>query len=236
MISQITRTITGTRISAAIAAIALTLPLAGCTSDTSSIEPTADAAASEAAIGKLEYAKTIKLDKAGFSLGDKWSVKADGEDVATIEGKTLYMIGDVYELSDMGGNLLGYEAEQARAFTHGADLYDAEKHNAGEIETELFSWGYHFQLKDEHGTEVGGAKQKLLAWTLNMDLTGRDEDDVEWKMEKAAFSWGDSITLTKVKDGDTDLSAVNAIWLSVIANEIDSSSSSSSSSQRGSRK
>lgn len=220
--------ITGTKIAAAIAAIALTLPLAGCTSDTSSIEPTADSAASEAAIAKLEDAKTIKLDKAVFSLGDKWSVEADGEDVATIEGKTLYMIGDVYELRDMDGNLLGYEAEQMRAFTHGADLYDAKKRNAGEIETELFSWGYHFHVKDENGTEVGGAKQKLMSWTLAMDLTGKNGDDVEWKMKKAAFSWGDSITLTRVKDGDTDLSAVNAIWLSAIANEIDSSSGSSS--------
>lgn len=218
------------KIAAVVMAVALTLPLAGCTSDTSSIEPTADAAASEAAIGRLEDAKIIKLDKAAFSLGDKWSVEADGEDVATIEGKTLYLIGDVYVMRDMDGNLLGYEAEQAKGFTHGADLYDAEKNAVGEIRDELFSWGYHFHVKDADGTEVGGAEQKLMSWTLSMDLTGMDEDDVEWKMEKAAFSWGDSITLTRVKDGDGDLSAVNAIWLSVIANEIDSSSGSSSSS------
>lgn len=218
------------KVAAAIATIALTLPLAGCTSDTSSIEPTADATASEAAIGRLEDAKIIKLDKAVFSLNDEWSVEADGEDVATIEGKTLYLIGDVYVMRDMDGNLLGYEAEQARAFTHGADLYDSEKRSAGEIETEPLSWGYHFHVKDADGTEVGDAKQRLMSWTLSMDLTGQDEDDVEWKMEKAAFSWGDSITLTRVKDGDGDLSAVNAIWLSVIANEIDSSSGSSSSS------
>lgn len=163
-------------------------------------------------------------------------MEADGEDVATIEGKTLYMIGDVYVLRDMSGDLLGYEAEQARAFTHGADLYDSEKRPAGEIETEPLSWGYHFHVKDEHGAEIGGAKQKLPAWTLNMDLTGRDEDDVEWKMEKTAISWGDSVTLTRVGEDDADLGAVNAIWLSVIANEIDSSSGSSSSSQHGSRK
>ena len=225
-----------TKIAAAVMVVALTLPLAGCTSDTSDIQPTSDAAASEAAIRKLDAAKTIKLDKAVFSLNDKWSVEADGEDVATIEGKTLYMIGDVYVLRDMSGDLLGYEAEQARAFSHGADLYDSEKRSAGEIETEPLSWGYHFHVMDEHGAEIGGAKQKLPAWTLNMDLTGRDEDDVEWKMEKTAISWGGSVTLTRVGEDDADLGAVNAIWLSVIANEIDSSSGSSSSSQHGSRK
>lgn len=224
-----------TKIAAVVMAVALTLPLAGCTSDTSDIQPTADAAASEAAIKKLDAAHIIKLDKAAFSLKDKWSVEADGEDVATIEGKTLYLIGDVYVLRDMSGNLLGYEAEQARAIAHGSDLYDSEKRRAGEIETEPLSWGYHFHVEDEHGAEIGVAKQKLLAWTLSMDLTGRDEDDVEWKMEKAAISWGDSLTLTKVGEDDGDLGAVNAIWLSVIANEISSSHSSSSSRHHRSR-
>lgn len=183
----------------------------------------------ENTIKTLDNAKSIHLKKKAFSIGDSWTVEADGEEVATIKGRTLPVLGDTYSMYATDGTFVAAEQEQLKILSGAkADTYDYEAKKNGTINAQVLSIGYRFNISDKNGNKVGSFKQGL-----SLMLSGNiynAQGDSEWKMDKG-FSLGASITLDNQGGKSNKVSALNAIWVATIVNEVAEADSAKSSSK-----
>lgn len=212
----------GPRIAGTIAALALLLTaLTGCSmANGGTKEPlvTEDVADSESVIAALEAADRITAKKAPFSIGDRWTISADGEEIGEIRGEAIYLIGDTYSLFSAAGNLVGSEAEGYRVIHHSAKLYDHSNAQRGEIK-QKFSWLLsEYEILDGESELRGTAKQKL-SFTMNFDVLGKS-GSAEYNISKAAFSFGADLTI-EPKSKDRSVDAIDALWIAVIASEVE---------------
>lgn len=193
---------------------------------------TADESDSLAVIEALENADVITVKKDMISIGDHWTVSADGVKVADIKGQPLYMIGDTYSMFSVKGNLVGSEGEQFRLIERKAKLYDYNNEFVGQIDQEIFSLLYKFTFFDADMNKTGTMEQNF-----NLVLSADIKDNngvVVWHFDKKLISLGAELTLER--KGDSDIDAMSAVWMTVLANEISEASSSTSdsgSSRRG---
>lgn len=177
---------------------------------------TNDVSDSQAVIDALENADVITIKKDMISFGDHWTVSADGVKVADIKGQPLYMIGDTYSMFSLNGNLVGSEGEQFRLIERKAKLYDYNNEFTGQIEQEIFSLLYRFTFFDADMNQTGTMEQNFNL-VLSADI--KDNDGVVvWHFDKDLISLGANINLERRADSDID--AMTAVWMTVIANEI----------------
>lgn len=176
---------------------------------------------SQAVIDALNNAKEIKLKKDFISFGDSWKVTADGTEVAEIKGQAFYLIGDTYSMYSKNGNFVGAEGEQYRVINARADMYDMNGNSAGSIKQELNILLYKFTLKNIEGNKIGEMNQNFSI-KLSGDIKNV-QNETAWSFKKDLISVGASIKLTR--GADSDISAMTAIWMTVIANEISEASS-----------
>lgn len=206
------------------AVLVATFALTGCSNTSTEKMSTANATDSQSVITALEHAKVIKLKKDFISFGDKWTVTVDDVQVATIEGRPFYLIGDTYSMYSKAGNFVGAETEQLRLINHKSDLYDFNGKQTGAIEQQVISLLYKFKFKDVAGQQVGEMNQNF-SLSLSGDIKTMSGEKA-WSFKKDLISLGASIKVTR--EAESDIPAINAVWMAVIANEISESSSKSS--------
>jgi len=201
------------------------LVLSGCSMENggdAKSTATTDVADSQSVLKKLESADIIEAKKAVFSFGDKWTITADGEEIGEIKGQPIYSIGDTYSLFSPAGNLVASEAEGFRVVNHSAGLYDYNNKKRGEIQEQFSMFLAEYKIKDAEDKTVGTAKQKF-SLTMNFDLEGK-HGDAEYTISKAAFSMGSKVTI-EAQSKDRSVDAVDALWLAVIASEVEDAKS-----------
>lgn len=179
---------------------------------------TQDVADSESVVTALESADRITAKKAPFSLGDRWTISADGKEIGEIRGEAIYLIGDTYSLFSAAGNLVGSEAEGYRVIYHSAKLYDHSNEPRGEIK-QKFAWLLaEYEILGADGEVRGTAKQNL-SFTMNFDVLGKGGAP-EYSISKAAFAIGADLTI-EAKSKDRSVDAIDALWIAVIASEVE---------------
>ena len=194
---------------------------------------TADPVDSQSVIQTLQNATSIRLEKAVFSIGDYWTIKADGVEVANIKGQPIYLLGDTYSMFSKKGNLVGSEGESYRLVNHQAKLYDYNNEYTGEIDQEIFSFLYKFYFYDKNMKKIGQLDQNF-SLTLNGDIKD-SQGSVNWNFNKDFFSWGAALTLTR-KSNEPQVDVMKAIWMTVIVNEISEAQNSDSGSSKSKSK
>lgn len=189
-------------------------------------EPSTNVEDSQSVITTLTKAETIKVKKEVISFGDKWTVYADDVETATIEGQAIPLLGDTYNMFTLDGNLVGSEVEKVFKVLPGAEFYDYQNELQGSLQQELTFLFQKFTLYDVEDNVLVTAEQKF-DFTLNFDIMSTS-DEVQYKVKKAFLSWGDTLEIEKVAK-DPTISGVNAVWFTVIANELNNSSNDESS-------
>lgn len=188
---------------------------------------TQDSADSDSVLEALENATTIDAKKAVLAFGDKWTISADGIEVGEIRGEAIYLLGDTYSLFSTNGNLVGSEGEAFRVINHQAKLYDYNNIERGMIQEHFSMFLAQYSFLNADGVEIGKASQKLNI-TMNFNIT--DMNDVaEYKISKSFLSFGAKVKIEKLTK-DTSVSAIDALWLAVIASEVDEAKNSKSNS------
>lgn len=170
------------------------------------------------------------MKKDVISLGDNWTVYADGEQVAEIKGSVIPMWGDTYVMTDNSGNVLGTEAENVKVVQSTANRFDESGQQVGSYEQEMFSLAINIRKLDNDGVEQG-----KLDGDLGISFYGSidNKDGIEeFNFNKKVLSIGSDVIIDKV-NSDNKVEVMDAIWMTAIGNEIyeaesDSSSSSSS--------
>lgn len=206
--------------------------LTGCSGFSTGADPaslpkvtTSDVADSKSVTDALDRAQTIEVKKEAISWGDSWTVIADGQQVATIEGKPIYMLGDTYSMFSNKGNLVGSEGEEYRMVTSAAKVYDWNNQYTGEVRQNLTFLLAKFDIYDAKMQRVASAEEKF-----NISLTSDIKDNsgnVVWHVHKDVVSWGDTLKIER--RSSSDIPAINAVWTTVIMNEVMDSHDSSSS-------
>jgi len=205
-------------ISALAGAVVLTGILAGCGGVTATELPpvTKDESDSNAVLQALNTAEIISLKKAAISLGDDWTVSADGEKLAELKGQFIPVLGDTYNMFSNNGNLVATEAEQTFKVMRAATLYDAQNEIRGEIQQKFDPFLSNYTIKDVDGNILGTAEQKF-SLTLNFEIKNAD-GTVEYKVKKAALSLGASLEIERMVEVPA-VDAQDAVWMAAIANE-----------------
>lgn len=201
-------------------AVALTACVSGADPSRLPQVNTKDREDSLTSLARLNRASTIVLKKDLISWGDSWTVEADGEPLATIKGQPLYLIGDTYSMFTLSGNLMGSEGEEMRLLNARAQLFGPENEPLGSITQEVFNLLYTFTLRDEREVVKGTLKQDF---SLTFQGTIKTpEGHPLWRFQRDFFSLGSRITLTR--EGEGPITATEALWQTVIVNEIYTSS------------
>jgi uncharacterized protein YxjI len=180
---------------------------------------------SKSVIQTLNEAEKISLDKKVISLGDSWNVSADGKDMAELKGQAIPVLGDTYSMYSTNNNLVASEAEQVVRTLHGATTYDYENKERGTIDQNLSLILQSYTIKDTKGNVIGTADQNM-GMTLDFDIKNAD-GRVEYKVKKAMVSWGASLEVER-QVSNPEVDAQDAVWLSVIVNEVNEAKASKS--------
>lgn len=175
----------------------------------------------------LNKAKEIKVKKQLISWGDKWTVYANGEEIGTIQGRALYLIGDVYVLSNNKGQMIAAEEENWNfgLQDNSATFFNNKKEQVGLLQQNWSWFLYDFEIL--RGSKVVGKVQEKFNWTLSIDIKNAETNDVEWHVSKKLLSLGSELTIEK--KNQKDISGLEAVWTTVIVNEMSEHDSSKSS-------
>lgn len=182
----------------------------------------------DAVISKVDNADTIEAKKRPMSIGDYWTITADGHDVGTVTGETLKLIGDTYAFHTPNGHLVGAMDEQIRIVNRNAKLYDSDQESIGHISQEILRLLRVFRIHDQDG-QIGKMEQNL-SLAMKADIVDMD-GNTEWSVDRKIFSLGASVTISR-EDAD-NVPGVHALFAALMLNEIYESSNSSSSSRSG---
>jgi len=212
----------GRRLAAVTLATAAVLSvLTGCSmANGGSTEPlvTGDVADSEAVLDALESASVIEAKKKAFTIGDRWTITADGTEIGEIRGQALYLIGDTYSLFSTADNLVGSEAEGYRVVHHRAETYDYSNEARGAIQQKLSFLFSEYEIEDAEGKTVGSAKQNF-SLTMNFTVNGKSGEP-EYRISKAAFSMTSDLKI-EAQSKERSVDAIDALWVAVIASEVE---------------
>lgn len=181
-------------------------------------EKSNDPSHSQQQLENLTDADKINLNKALISWGDNWEVSADGAKFGEIKGQAIKVLGDTYTMYDNEGVVLATEAEKSLTLLNSASTYDHQNEERGSIQKEISLVFAEYTIKDANENAIGTASQKF-GISLNLEVKDKT-GEVEYVVNKAVFSWGASLDIEKKVD-KPDVPVEDAIWVSVIANEID---------------
>lgn len=186
-------------------------------------ETTHNVADSKQVVDAVNHASKIEAKKDWKLLGgDTWTIYADGKEVGTVQGLAFHVSGDVYALSSPDGNLVGAETENPQLFGNKATIYDWNNKEIGHLQTEFGSLMTKIDIY--RGSNQVGKSEQQFGLTLNTDIKDAD-GSVSWHMDKAAFSFGADLTITRKStadntDSDSSVSGMDALWTSLAMNEI----------------
>lgn len=169
-------------------------------------------------ISALRDADKIVAKKKVMSFGDQWTITADGEEVGTIRGEAIYLTGDTYTLSSNSGKVVSIEDEGFRIVNHTANIYDHNSEPTGSIKENISVMFQEYEIRDENGDVEGIAKQKMSA-SMRFEIKGTSES-VDYIINKSFLSVGPKVTIER-KNVDSSVSALDALWMAVIASEVD---------------
>lgn len=166
----------------------------------------------------LNKAKEIKVKKQLISWGDKWTVYADDKEVGTIQGRALYLIGDVYVLSNNKGQMIAAEEENWNfgLQDNSASFFNNNKEKVGLLKQNWSWFLYDFEIWQ--GNKVVGRVQEKFNWTLTVDIKNAETNEIEWHVNKKLLSFGSELTIEK--KNQKDISGLEAVWTTVIMNEM----------------
>ena len=166
----------------------------------------------------LNKAKEIKVKKQLISWGDKWTVYADGEEIGIIQGRALYLIGDVYVLSNNKGQMIAAEEENWNfgLQDNSTTFFNNNKEQVGLLQ-QSWSW-FLYDFEIWQGNKVVGKVQEKFNWTLSIDIKNAETNDIEWHVTKKLLSLGSELTIEK--KNQKDISGLEAVWTTVIMNEM----------------
>lgn len=207
---------TATRIALLVTALAIMLGLGAC-SATLPEQTEATAADASAVREKLTTTQTIKLDKKVMSLGDEWSVKADGESVGKVEGMDLKAFGDVYSFVSPKGGLIAGEEEKIFNVAKTAKFFNGDQKETGVLTKKILSLLAEYKLEDTKGKTVATLSQKF-GLTFKAEIKDAD-GKVAWKGTRKMLSVGPSITLERVTK-DAAVTPTDAILMVLVASEV----------------
>lgn len=175
----------------------------------------------------LDNAKEIKVKKQLISWGDKWTVYADDKEIGTIQGLALYMIGDVYVLSNNKGQMIAAEEENWNfgLQDNSATFFNNKKEQVGLLQQNWSWFLYDFEIL--RGSKVVGKVQEKFNWTLTVDIKNAEINEIEWHVSKKLLSLGSELTIEK--KNQKDISGLEAVWTTVIVNEMSEHDSNKSS-------
>ena len=176
----------------------------------------ANYADAKSAIAQLEDATKIELKKKVMTIGDEWTVSVNGKVVAEIKGIDIPALGDTYSILSTSGGFMGGEDEDIINVSPTANFYDQDEKPTGQLKKKILSLMATYTLKDTEGDTVAKLEQKFsLGFKANIkDGKGKDA----WTVSRKVLSMGASITLERKKG--TEVSAMDAIRMVVVANEI----------------
>jgi len=184
---------------------------------------TQDVEDSRGVLEQLENADEIVLQKRLISWGDRWAVRVDGDTVAEVRGQPIYLIGDTYSMFSSAGNLVGSEGEAFRLVLNEARIYDYLNEQVGTIRQNFTLLLYNFEFFDIDGNMVGSLQQNF-ALALNANINNPD-DSCAFNIRKDLLSIGARLRVTRCSPAEnTEIPAINAVWMALILNEIDESS------------
>lgn len=203
------------------------ITLTGCgTSSGEELPVSSDIKDSQSVVKELNNAQEITLKKKPISVGDHWTVSADGKTVAEIEGEVFYMFGDTYSMFSNNENLVGLETEEFLVADRGSKTYDYNGEQRGHIDQKIISVGYDFSIY-ENDKKVGKVRQKL-SLGLQADVKNTN-DKVEYSVKKSVFSIGSEIIVKKESTNkEPKIDAIDVVWASVMMSEIHDADSDSS--------
>lgn len=203
-----------------IATLVVVLTCTSCNT-TPEGEPSKDMADSRAVVDQINTAKKIQADKAPLTFGDRWTIYADGQIVGEVRGTVLPAMGDTYSLYSPSENLVGSEVKSPKVVSHTAKIYDWRNQETGYLQVDTLS--FMMTVRIHHGdTKVGVADQRL-GIALSSDIlntTGRRA----WHMSRDMLSIGSDLTITR--EADTEITGMDALWVSLMMSEIHDAESS----------
>lgn len=188
-------------------------------------DKTSDVSDSQATIQVLNDADKINVNKSLVSLGDNWSVKVGDNEVATVKGQFIAVLGDTYSMYSPNENLVASEAEQVVVGLPAATMYDYNNEEQGVIKQNLSPFVQKYTIHNAAGETVGTAEQQF---SLGLKFDIKDASgETEYTVSKAMISWGASLDIEKKVD-QADVSAEQALWITMMANELNEEKSDSS--------
>lgn len=186
-------------------------------------ETTHNVADSKKVVDTINHASKIEAKK-DWKLfgGDTWTIYADDKKVGIVQGLAFHVSGDVYALSSPDGNLVGAETENPQMFSNKATIYDWNSKEIGHLQTEFGSLMTKIDIY--RGSNQVGKSEQQFGISLNTDIKNTD-GSVAWHMDKAMFSFGADLTITRKSTGDnadseSSVSGMEALWTSLAMNEI----------------
>lgn len=214
-----------------VAGIILATTLVGCGATVPELPQTVgDSTTAANVLSTLDEAKQITLSKAFISIGDSWRVEADSVELGEVKGEFIQIIGDTYSLFSNEDILVASEAEQlALSGFQASTKYDYNNEETGTIERTFNPFLHQYEIKDLDGNVIGSASQNL---NFVLDIEVKDATgEVEYRITKALISVTASLTVERKVD-NPDVSALDAMWIVLIANEITESSGNDDNSSR----
>lgn len=174
-------------------------------------------------LDELAQADEIVLKKSLLSLGDNWSVQVNGHEIAQVKGDTIMVLGDDYVMTSKNGDIIGSKSENIRFFTRGTTKYDSQAKPVGFYEQQVLSLRLNIYTLDKDKNKVGELNSEFLSF--NWEGTIKDKKDkTSYTFKKEIFSIGSKITIKKVAEPE-GIDTMDAIWMTMISNEIKESKS-----------
>lgn len=169
------------------------------------------------AIEMMNAASTIVVHKSLYSFGDHWDIYADGQHVADINGEFIKLIGlDCYVMRSTNNEIIGAEEEQIAILLRGAKRFNANEEIIGHYKENIDMFFFNMSYVDNDNNIVCSLRQDF-GITLSCNIKNSN-NEIIYRTSKDMFSLGDRIMIHKSQD--SDVSTVDVVFLSVIANEI----------------
>lgn len=172
----------------------------------------------------LNESKEIDVKEKLVSISAGYDIYADGVRVGEIKGKYVKLTGEVFELSDLDGNVVKSEKQLKRwnlKLNRMAEVYDNDKNTLGYIGEEkikdIFSWGYKFHFYDKDKNEIGYTSQQALSFTDTFKVYDT-ENNLDYVIEGKLVSMTSSYDI-QIND-TSDIKAENIVFYTAIQNEI----------------
>lgn len=182
----------------------------------------------ETAIEKLVEATEIEIIKSGIGsiFNNRYEVYIEDELIATVTGKYIDITGDVFTMKAPNGDVIASEEQIKRwniKFNRKAVFYDENNIVAGylgeEVFNDFFNIGYKFHFYDEAKQEIGYTQQKIF--TLSLDNTIYDMNNTPiYEIKGEIFNIVNTNFTLTVKEQDSEISVISAIFFACIINEI----------------